>query len=73
MYGKLSLVPMLSLAGMGLGMRLWLSPFSHMQSSKVIAVCIFNKLQAVGLLLALDGASKHTDPFTSEKLLQVSK
>ena len=27
----------------------------------------FNELQAVGLLLALDGASTHTDPFTSGK------
>ena len=28
---------------------------------------IFNELQAVGLFLALDGASMRTDPFTSGK------
>ena len=38
-----------------------------MRSSKVIAACIFNKLQAVGLFLAFDGASTHTDLFTSGK------
>ena len=30
-------------------------------------VCIFNKLQAVGLFLAFDGATTHTNHFTSEK------
>ena len=39
----------------------------HMRSSKVIAACIFNKLQAVGLFLAFDGASTHAVPFTSGK------
>ena len=38
-----------------------------MRGSKVVAACIFNKLQAVGLFLALDGASMCTDPFTSGK------
>ena len=38
-----------------------------MRGSKVIAVCIFNKVPAVGLFLAFDGASTHTDPFTSGK------
>ena len=41
--------------------------YSSMCSSKVVAVCIFNKLQAVGLFLAFDGASPRTDPFTSGK------
>ena len=36
-----------------------------MCGSKVVALCIFNKLQAVGLFLAFDSASTHTDPFTS--------
>ena len=36
-----------------------------MRGSKVVAACIFNKLQAVGLSLAFDGASTRTDPFTS--------
>ena len=38
-----------------------------MRGSKVVAACIFNKLQAVGLFLAFDGASTRTDPFTSGK------
>ena len=38
-----------------------------MRSSKVVAVCIFNELQGVGLFLAFDGTSTHTDPFTSGK------
>ena len=38
-----------------------------MRSSKVVAACIFNKLQAVGLFLAFDCASTRTDPFTSGK------
>ena len=38
-----------------------------MRASKVVATCIYNELQAVGLFLALDGASMHTDPFTSGK------
>ena len=38
-----------------------------MRGSKVIAVCIFNKVPAVGLFLAFDSASTHTDPFTSGK------
>ena len=32
-----------------------------MRGSKVVAVCIFNELQAVGLFLVFDGASMHTD------------
>ena len=36
-----------------------------MHSAKVIAACIFNKLQAAGLLLALDRISTHIDPSTS--------
>lgn len=43
-----------------------------MRGSKVVAVCIFNELQAVGLLLAFDGASTRTDPFTSGKNYQKS-
>ena len=38
-----------------------------MRGSKVVAACIFNKLQAVGLFLAFDGASTRTDPFTNRK------
>ena len=38
-----------------------------MRGSKVVAACIFNELQAVGLFLAFDGASTRTDPFTSGK------
>jgi len=38
-----------------------------MRSSKVVAVCIFNEFQAVGLFLAFDGTSTRTDPFTSGK------
>ena len=38
-----------------------------MRGSKVVAACIFNELQAVGLFLAFDGASMRTDPFTSGK------
>ena len=33
-----------------------------MRGSKVIAACIFNELQSVGLFLAFDGASTRTDP-----------
>ena len=36
-----------------------------MCSTKVIAACIFNELQAAGLFLALDGTSTRTDPSTS--------
>lgn len=43
-----------------------------MRGSKVVAVCIFNELQAVGLLLAFDGTSTRTDPFTSGKNYQKS-
>ena len=32
---------------------------------KVVAACIFNKLLAAGLFLALDGTSTHIDPSTS--------
>ena len=38
-----------------------------MRGSKVVAARIFNKLQAVSLFLAFDGASTRTDPFTSGK------
>ena len=38
-----------------------------MCGSKVVAACIINELQAVGLVLAFDGASTRTDPFTSGK------
>ena len=38
-----------------------------MRSSKVVAACMFNELQAVGLFLAFDSASTCTDPFTSGK------
>ena len=38
-----------------------------MCGSKVIAACIFNKLQAVSLFLAFDSASTRTDHFTSGK------
>ena len=38
-----------------------------MRGSKVIAACIFNEHQAVGLFLAFDGASTCTDPFISGK------
>ena len=38
-----------------------------MRGSKVVSVCTFNELQAVGLFLAFDGASTHTDHFISEK------
>ena len=38
-----------------------------MCSSKVIAACIFNELQAVSLFLAFDGASTNTNSFTSGK------
>ena len=40
-----------------------------MRGSKVVAACIFNKLQAVGLFLAFDGASMRTDPFIRNKSL----
>ena len=36
-----------------------------MCSTKVVAACIFNKLLAAGLFLALDGTSMCTDPSTS--------
>ena len=36
-----------------------------MRSTKVVAACIFNELQAAGLFLALDGTSTCTDPSTS--------
>ena len=38
-----------------------------MHSTKVVAACIFNELQAAGLFLALDGTSTRTDPSTSER------
>ena len=38
-----------------------------MHGSKVVAACIFNEIQAVGPFLAFDGASTHTDLFTSGK------
>ena len=38
-----------------------------MRGSKVVAACIFNELQAVGLFLAFDGVSTCIDPFTSGK------
>ena len=34
-------------------------------NTKVVAACIFNKLPAAGLFLALDGTSMHSDPSTS--------
>ena len=37
-----------------------------MRSTNVVAVCIFNKLLAAGLFLALDGISMRTDPSTSK-------
>ena len=36
-----------------------------MRGTKVVAACIFNKLQAAGLFLALEGTSMRTDPSTS--------
>ena len=36
-----------------------------MCSTKVVAACIFDELQAAGLFLALDGTSTRTDPSTS--------
>ena len=36
-----------------------------MRSTKVVGTCIFNKLQATGLFLALDGTSTRIDPSTS--------
>ena len=36
-----------------------------MQSTKVVAACIFNKRLATDLFLALDGTSMRTDPSTS--------
>ena len=33
--------------------------------AKVIAMCVFNKLQTAGLFLALDSTSTRTDPSTS--------
>ena len=37
----------------------------RMCSTKVVAACIFNKLQAAGLFLALDDTSMRIDPSTS--------
>ena len=37
-----------------------------MRSTKVVAACIFNKLQAAGLFLALDGTSTPIDPSVEE-------
>ena len=37
----------------------------HMCSTKVVAVCRFNELQAAGLFQALDGTSMRIDPSTS--------
>ena len=45
----------------------------RMCSSKVVAACIFNELQAVCLFLASDGASTCADHFTSGKKYQFSK
>ena len=39
----------------------------HSDFSSICAVCILNKLQAVGLFLALDDARMHIEPFTSGK------
>ena len=36
-----------------------------MRSTKVVAACIFNELQAAGLFLVLDGTSTRIDPSTS--------
>ena len=36
-----------------------------MHSTKVVAACIFNKLQAAGVFLSLDGTSTRTNPPTS--------
>ena len=38
-----------------------------MRSWKVVSACIFNERQAVGLFLAFDSASTHTNHFTSGK------
>ena len=38
-----------------------------MRSTKVVAACIFNKLQAAGLFLSLDGTSTRIDLSTSER------
>ena len=38
-----------------------------MCGTKVVAANIFNKLQAAGLFLALDGTSMCTDPSTSRR------
>ena len=43
-----------------------------MHSTKVIAACIFKKLLAAGLFLALNGTSMHTDPSTSGKIYRKS-
>ena len=37
-----------------------------MRSTKVVAACIFNELQAAGLFPDLEGSSTRTDPSTSE-------
>ena len=37
----------------------------RMCSTMVVAVCIFNKLQAAGLFLTLDGTSMRIDPSTN--------
>ena len=39
----------------------------HKRGSKVIAACMFNEHQAVGLFLAFDGTSTRTDPFIGGK------
>ena len=38
-----------------------------MCGTKVVAACIFNKLQAAGLFLALEGTSMRTKPSTRRK------
>ena len=43
-----------------------------MRSTKVVAACIFNKLLAAGLFLALDGTSMRTDPSTSGRIYRKS-
>ena len=40
-----------------------------MRSTKVVAVCIFNELQAAGLFLVLDGTSTRTDPSICDRKL----
>ena len=38
-----------------------------MRSTKVVAACIFNELQAAGLFLALNDTSTRTDPSSGRK------